>query len=90
MRVICIIMDDTQQIITAILQEIAKLDRVWHSLSAEQFPKYAGQKAALLNLLERIGREFSVTDMKDKMLIGLNQILEENGKAIVEELSRGQ
>ncbi len=83
-------MNDTQQIITAILQEIAERDRVWHSLSAEQFPKYAGQKEALLSLLEKIKREFSVTDMKDKILIGLNQILSENGKAIVEELSRGQ
>ncbi len=83
-------MDNTQQIITAILQEIAELDRVWHSLSADQFPRYAGQKEALLNLLKRIEREFSVTDMKDKILIGLNQVLAENGKAIVEELLRGQ
>lgn len=83
-------MDNTQQIITAILREIAGLDRVWHSLSAEQFPKYAGQKEGLLNLLKKIETEFGVTDMKDKILIGLNQVLAENGEALVEELSRGQ
>lgn len=83
-------MDNTQQIITAILQEIAGLDRVWHSLSAEQFPRYAGQKEALLSLLKKIEREFSVTDMKDKILIGLNQVLGENGEAIVKELLRRQ
>ncbi len=83
-------MDNTQQIITAILREIAELDRMWHLLSAEQFLRYTGQKEALLNLLKRVEREFSVTDMKDKILIGLNQILGENGEAIVEELSRGQ
>ena len=83
-------MNDAQQIITAILQQVAELDRLWHSLSAEQFSKYAGQKEALLSLLKRIEREFSVTDMKDKILTGLNQILAENGEAIVEELSRGQ
>jgi hypothetical protein len=83
-------MDNTQQIITAILREIAELDRVWHSLSVEQFPKYAGQKKALVSLLEKIEREFSVTDMKDKILAGLNQVLSENGEAIVKELSRGQ
>ncbi len=82
-------MDNTQQIITAILQEIAELDRVWHTLSADQFPRYAGQKAVLIKLLKRIESEFSVTDMKGEILIGLNQILGENGKAIVEELSRG-
>ena len=83
-------MDNTQQIITAILQEIAELDRAWHSLSAEQFPKYAGRKEGLLSLLKRIERDFSVTDMKDKILIGLNQVLSENGDDIVKELSRGQ
>ncbi len=83
-------MDNTQQIITAILQEIAEVDRVWHSLSAEQFPKYAGRKEALVRLLKKIEKDFSVTDMKDKILIGLNQILSENGESIVKELSRGQ
>lgn len=83
-------MNDAQQIITAILQEIAGLDRVWCSLSEEQFEHYAGQKVALLKLLKKIEREFSVTDMKDKILIGLNHVLGENGEAIVEELSRGQ
>ena len=83
-------MNDTQQIITTILRQIAELDRLWHSLSAEQFPKYAGQKEALLNLLKKIESEFSVTDMKDKILIGLNQVLSENGEVIVKELSRGQ
>lgn len=83
-------MDNTQQIVTAILQEIAEVDRHWHSLSAEQFPKYAGRKESLVRLLKKIEKDFSVTDMKDKILIGLNQILAENGESIVKELSRGQ
>ena len=83
-------MDNTQKIITAILQQIAYRDLIWHTLSAEQFPRYAGQKEALLDLLKKVEREFSVTDMKDKILIGLNQILGENGENIVKELSRGQ
>ena len=83
-------MDNTQQIITAILQEIAELDHRWHSLSVEQFPKYAGRREALLYLLKKVEKDFSVTDMKDKILIGLNHVLAENGESIVKELSRGQ
>ena len=81
-------MDNVQQIITAILQEIAKLDRVWHSLSEEQFAGYAGQKVGLLKLLNKIEKELSVTDMKDKILTGLNQVLSENSEFVVKEFSR--
>jgi hypothetical protein len=83
-------MDDAQQMITMILREITELDHLWHTLSAEQFPRYTGRKEELLNLLKRVESEFNVNDMKDRVLIGLNQILTENGDAIVEELSRGQ